>query len=342
MGCCLGRHLVVHAAELHVGGGWRAWPRQSGDHDGRCCPHSAVTLSERRGGPPSTSGQSVHDRCDEEERGSQQHSGTGASQVLFVQRDEAHDDAAPGRERGSQGHLPILPAPGGQGLVRRPPLFPDDPSPSRRPVAAPLSRRYTTTEGITIPVTAGQREIALSNLEEQGLPRPMQYDDADVDPSQLAAPKPDQAAEAAAERAPGGYLLLRFLSGALLVGLSFYIALFVRPVGKGDSGVHHLDTTEGIGAVRTPPPPNHPCLPQPAPLRVRGRRLCPLLSARAGVAADLRAGDVRRNQCSPMVRRQRRVPRAALRSRCRRAAGRGPAVEDTPDLPVRRHGTAPV
>ena len=59
-----------------------------------------------------------------------------------------------------------------------------------------------------------------------------------------------------AERAPGGYLLLRFLSGALLVGLSFYIALFVRPVGKGDSGVHHLDTTEGIGAVRT-----HPCLP---------------------------------------------------------------------------------
>ena len=142
--------------------------------------------------------------------------------------------------------------------MRRPPLFPDDPSPSRRPVAAPLSRRYTTTEGITIPVTAGQREIALSNLEEQGLPRPMQYDDADVDPSQLAAPKPDQAAEAAAERAPGGYLLLRFLSGALLVGLSFYIALFVRPVGKGDSGVHHLDTTEGIGAVRT-----HPCLPQP-------------------------------------------------------------------------------
>ena len=138
---------------------------------------------------------------------------------------------------------------------RSPPLFP---IPRADRVGRPC--RYTTTEGITIPVTAGQREIALSNLEEQGLPRPMQYDDADVDPSQLAAPKPDQAAEAAAERAPGGYLLLRFLSGALLVGLSFYIALFVRPVGKGDSGVHHLDTTEGIGAVRTQPstPPAMP------------------------------------------------------------------------------------
>ena len=134
---------------------------------------------------------------------------------------------------------------------RSPPLFP---VPWADRVGRPC--RYTTTEGITIPVTAGQREIALSNLEEQGLPRPMQYDDADVDPSQLAAPKPDQAAEAAAERAPGGYLLLRFLSGALLVGLSFYIALFVRPVGKGDSGVHHLDTTEGIGAVRTQPSSN--------------------------------------------------------------------------------------
>lgn len=40
--------------------------------------------------------------------------------------------------------------------------------------------RYTTSEGITIPVTAPQREIALSNLEEQGMPRPMQYDDPDV------------------------------------------------------------------------------------------------------------------------------------------------------------------
>ena len=40
--------------------------------------------------------------------------------------------------------------------------------------------RYTTSEGITIPVTAPQREIALCNLEEQGLARPLQYDDAEA------------------------------------------------------------------------------------------------------------------------------------------------------------------
>ena len=36
---------------------------------------------------------------------------------------------------------------------------------------------YSTTEGVTIPIAPMQRELALKNLEEQGLPRPAQFDD---------------------------------------------------------------------------------------------------------------------------------------------------------------------
>lgn len=36
---------------------------------------------------------------------------------------------------------------------------------------------YSTTEGVTIAISPAQRELALKNLEEQGLPRPQQFDD---------------------------------------------------------------------------------------------------------------------------------------------------------------------
>ena len=36
---------------------------------------------------------------------------------------------------------------------------------------------YSTTEGVTIAISPAQRELALKNLEEQGLPRPKQFDD---------------------------------------------------------------------------------------------------------------------------------------------------------------------
>lgn len=65
---------------------------------------------------------------------------------------------------------------------------------------------------MTIPVTAAQREIALRNLEEQGLARPMQYDDPDVPQDMLAADPPDPsvaAKEAAATRSPGFYAVVR-------------------------------------------------------------------------------------------------------------------------------------
>lgn len=55
---------------------------------------------------------------------------------------------------------------------------------------------------------AAQREIALKNLEEQGVARPMQYDDADVEVTQLVQTKPSES-DTAAERAPGKYFLLR-------------------------------------------------------------------------------------------------------------------------------------
>ena len=36
---------------------------------------------------------------------------------------------------------------------------------------------YTTTEGVTIAISPAQRELALRNLAEQGLPLPQQFDD---------------------------------------------------------------------------------------------------------------------------------------------------------------------
>ena len=61
-------------------------------------------------------------------------------------------------------------------------------------------------------MTAAQREIALSNLDEQGVNRPMQYDDPGVDHTQLVQTEPDEtqrAAAAMAQRAPGKYFLVR-------------------------------------------------------------------------------------------------------------------------------------
>ena len=72
--------------------------------------------------------------------------------------------------------------------------------------------RYTTCEGVTIPITSTQREIALRNLEEQGLTRPMQYDDPDVPQDMLAAEPPDPSIAAkqdAAARSPGSYAIIR-------------------------------------------------------------------------------------------------------------------------------------
>jgi len=50
------------------------------------------------------------------------------------------------------------------------------------PSYAPPSGKvwYSTSEGITIAVSAKQREIALRNLDEQGMKRPLQYDDPSV------------------------------------------------------------------------------------------------------------------------------------------------------------------
>jgi hypothetical protein len=117
--------------------------------------------------------------------------------------------------------------------------------------SAAAQRRYTTTEGITIPVTAAQREIALKNLDEQGVSRPMQYDDAGVEVNQLVDSKPDEsekAAAAMARRAPGKYFVIRFISGAVLMALSFYVSMVVkRKLGKDE--LHHLDTSEGMAAI---------------------------------------------------------------------------------------------
>lgn len=52
----------------------------------------------------------------------------------------------------------------------KPAIFPSYPPPEGK-------TWYTTTEGVTIPIAPAQREVALKNLEEQGLPRPPQFDD---------------------------------------------------------------------------------------------------------------------------------------------------------------------
>lgn len=112
--------------------------------------------------------------------------------------------------------------------------------------------RYTTTEGLTIPVTAAQREIALQNLDEQGVARPMQYDDPGVEVTQLVQTEPDErqkAAAAMAQRAPGKYFVLRFILGAALVALSLHVSLVVRSTTAKIDGFQHLDTTEGMAAV---------------------------------------------------------------------------------------------
>eukprot|EP01043_Picozoa_sp_COSAG02_P040836 COSAG02_NODE_3333_length_6915_cov_4.111649_6_plen_179_part_00 len=116
-----------------------------------------------------------------------------------------------------------------------------------------LGGRYTTTEGLTIPVTAGQREIALKNLDEQGVTRPTQYDDAGVEVTQLVETAPDEmqkAAAAMAQRAPGKYFAVRLIVGAALVALSLYESLHVlkRSIGRTDEFAH-LDTIEGVATV---------------------------------------------------------------------------------------------
>lgn len=100
-------------------------------------------------------------------------------------------------------------------------------------------------------MTAAQREIALSNLDEQGVNRPMQYDDPGVDHTQLVQTEPDETQRAAAtmaQRAPGKYFLVRLVLGAALVALSLHVSLVVkRTVGK--DGLQHLDTSEGMATI---------------------------------------------------------------------------------------------
>ena len=77
----------------------------------------------------------------------------------------------------------------------------------------------------------------------------MQYDDPEVDHTQLVQTEPDEtqrAAAALAQRAPGKYFLVRFILGAALVALSLHVSLVVkRTVGKDE----HLDTSEGMATI---------------------------------------------------------------------------------------------
>ncbi len=102
-------------------------------------------------------------------------------------------------------------------------------------------------------MTAGQREIALKNLDEQGVTRPTQYDDAGVEVTQLVQTEPDEmqkAAAAMAQRAPGKYFAVRLIVGAALVALSMYESMHVakHTLGRTDD-LAHLDKAEGVATV---------------------------------------------------------------------------------------------
>ena len=149
---------------------------------------------------------------------------------------------------------------------------------------------YTTSEGVTIPVTAGQREIALRNLVEQGMTRPMQYDDPDVPSNMLSALPPDPASTASAEaaaKAPGLFAILRcdpaphiatakyaprskvvtvspmcaicrLFCGGALVCLCFWTSATLVDENEGPIVVP-VETPQGLAAVNDPvhrvPPP---------------------------------------------------------------------------------------
>jgi len=150
---------------------------------------------------------------------------------------------------------------GGSATARRSrkPSFPTYPPPEGKVW-------YTTTEGVTIPVSERQRAVALTNIENNGLPRPAQYDDASgggggggfVDPESPRTAE-DDAEEAkrrqlARPRADGGLslgllTLLRLLAAGALVLLSV-LTLTTLQYKRGQPGYNeHLATREGSLAL---------------------------------------------------------------------------------------------